>query len=338
MKAIVCEAFGAPNDVALVTEVALPPEPGMGEVAITVSHATVSHATDLLIRGRYQSQPPLPFTPGTELVGRVRALGPGVRGLALGDRVLGLSRWGCYAEHVNIAAHTVYPIESGLTMLDALPLPLSYGTAYTALVWKVGLQPSDTVLVLGAGSGVGLAAVDLASAMGARVIACASSEEKRARALAHGADLALAPDESMVQQIKAASPQGVSIIFDPVGGDLMEMAFKAAAQGAQIISIGFAAGRVPQLPLNIMLVKNLTLHGFFFGKYLGWTPVDERARFETDMRAMMRALMQLTRQGRIQPKITALYPMDQLCQAIDDLHQRRVQGKIALAITAQSLD
>jgi len=268
------------------------------------------------------------------LVGRVLAVGSGVQRFKPGDAVLALSRWGCYAQQINIAAHTVYSIEPGLAMLDALPLPLSYGTAYAALVWKARLRPSDTVLVLGAGSGVGLAAVDLASALGAKVIACASTEEKRVRAMAHGADLALAPNETLAQSVKAACPEGVSIIFDPVGGDVMENAFRAAAQGAQLLSIGFAAGRVPQLPLNIMLVKNLTLHGFFFGKYIGWTPIDERARHEADMRELMRALTQLTLKGRIQPQITKVYAMDQLCQAIDDLHERRVQGKIALDIGA----
>jgi len=330
MKAIVCDQFGVPAEVAHVTDVQPPGAPGLGMVAVDVAYATVSHATDLLIRGKYQSQPPLPFVPGTELVGRVAAVGPDVTAFKAGDPVLALSRWGCYAQQVHVCAHTVYPMDNTLDMLTALPLPLSYGTAYAALVWTACLKPSDTVLILGAGSGVGLAAVDLASALGVRVIACASTQAKREVALAHGADTALDPKDDVVKAIKTACPSGASVIFDPVGGEVMETAFKAASQSAQLISIGFASGRVPQLPLNIMLVKNLSLRGFFFGKYIGWTPNDERARYETDMRELMRALQQFTTKQKIQPRISQVYPMGQLTQAIDDLHHGRVTGKIAL--------
>ncbi len=333
MKAIVCHQVGAPAEVALVTDVQSPGAPGVGMVAIDVAYATVSHATDLLIRGKYQSQPPLPFIPGTELVGHVSAVGPDVTAFKPGDPVLALSRWGCYAEQVHVSAHTVYPMDRNLDMLTALPLPLSYGTAYAALVWIARIKPSDTVLILGAGSGVGLAAVDLASALGVRVIACASTQAKRDVAVAHGAELALDPRDDLVTAVKSACPAGASVIFDPVGGEVMETAFKAAAQGAQIISIGFASGRVPQLPLNIMLVKNLTLRGFFFGKYIGWTPSDERARHETDMRELMRALQQLATKQNIQPRIRQVYPMGHLTQAIDDLHHGRVTGKIALDLS-----
>lgn len=334
MKAIVCEQFGVPANVARLVQIQAPSAPGPGMVAIDVAFATVSHATDLLIRGKYQSQPPLPFVPGTELVGHVASVGPDVTDFKPGDAVLALSRWGCYAQRVLVSVHTVYRVAASLDLLDVLPLPLSYGTAYAALVWKVGLKPSDTVLVLGAGSGVGLAAVDLASECGARVLACASTAGKRDVALAHGAEVAFDPQDDLAAKVKAACPSGASVIFDPVGGDVMETAFRAASQSAQIVSIGFASGRVPQLPLNIMLVKNLTLQGFFFGKYVGWTPTDERARFETDMRELMRALQHLTAKRRIKPQISQVYPMGQLCQAIDDLHHRRVTGKIALDIAA----
>ena len=333
MKAIVCDQFGAPAEVAHVTDVPMPGAPGLGMVAIDVAYATVSHATDLLIRGKYQSQPPLPFVPGTELVGHVAAVGSDVTAFKPGDPVLALSRWGCYAQRVHVSAHTVYPMLKTLDMMTALPLPLSYGTAYAALVWIARLKPSDTVLILGAGSGVGLAAVDLATALGVRVIACASTQDKRAVALAHGAELALDPRDDLVKAVKAACPSGASVIFDPVGGEVMETAFKAAAQSAQLISIGFASGRVPQLPLNVMLVKNLTLRGFFFGKYIGWTPSDERARYEADMRELMGALQQLASKQKIQPRISQVYPMGQLTQAIDDLHQGRVTGKIALDLS-----
>ncbi len=274
MKAIVCDQFGDPSEVAAVRHIDHPAPPKENEVTVQVAYATVSHAIDLLIRGKYQSDPPLPFTPGTEFVGTVLACGLHVQHLKVGDRVMGVARWGCYAQQINVSHHTVYPILPALDWLKALPLTLSYGTAYTALFWKAGLQPSHSVLVLGAGSGVGLAAVELASTIGATVIACASTEEKRALAAAHGAQLVLAPDEALVKKTKAFVRGGVDLIVDPVGAELMETSLSATSHGAQILSIGFAAGRPPRLPQNIMLVKNLSLHGFYFGRYIGWTPND----------------------------------------------------------------
>lgn len=332
MKAIVCKSFGDPRSVAKVCEIEAPTAPDEHEVSIDVAYASVSHATELLIRGSYQSNPPLPFTPGTEIYGQVFACGSKVSRFKPGDRVLAMTRWGGYAQRINLLAHTVYPVVAELDWKKALPLPLSYGTAYSALVWKAGMTPQDIVLVLGAGSGVGLAAVEIASALGATVIAVASSPEKRQVAADHGAHFVFAPDEQLVSNIKDVSGGGASIIFDPVGADLMEQVFRAAAQGAQILSIGFAAGRPPRLAQNIMLVKNLSLHGFFFGKYIGWTPTDERLRHETDMRQMMRALQQLTVRGRIKPQIVKTYEIDQLCQALDDLNARLVTGKVAITL------
>lgn len=335
MKAIVCEQFGDPRKVAQVKEVANPAPPGPGQVSIQVQAASVSHATELLIRGSYQSNPPLPFSPGTEVYGQVLACGEDVSTFEPGDHVVAMTRWGGYAQQINLPTHTAYRVLDGLSMQQALPLPLSYGTAYTALVWKAHMTPEDTVLILGAGSGVGLAAVEIASALGATVIAVASSADKRDVAQKHGAHYTFAPDNDLVSNIKACSG-GASIIFDPVGAELMETAFKAAAQGAQILSIGFAAGRPPRLPQNIMLVKNLSLHGFFYGQYIGWTPHDERLRYETPMRNMMRTLQHMTLRGQIRPEIVKTYPMDGLCQALDDLGSRRITGKVALTLTGDT--
>ena len=333
MRAIVCEQFGVPREVVRVAEVESPPPPNDNEVTVQVAYATVSHAIDLLIRGKYQSDPPLPFTPGTEFVGTVLACGQHVRHLNVGDRVMGVARWGCYAQQINVNHHTVYPILPGLEWLRALPLTLSYGTAYTALFWKAHLQPSNSVLVLGAGSGVGLAAVELASASGATVIACASTEQKRALAAAHGAQLVLEPNADLVKKTKAFTQGGVDLIIDPVGAELMEIALGAAAQGAQIMSIGFAAGRPPCLPQNIMLVKNIALHGFYFGRYIGWTPADERITHEPQMRRMIQTLQRLTLEGKIAPTTSSVYEMGDLPQALDDLHSRQVLHKLAIKIT-----
>ena len=334
MKAIVCKTFGDPRQVAQICDIVPPESPSDNEVTIDVGYASVSHATELLIRGSYQSNPPLPFSPGTEIYGRVVECGSGDTRFKSGDRVIAMTRWGGYAQRIKLPVHTVYPVLDDLDWKQALPLGLSYGTAYTALVWKAHMTPEDYVLVLGAGSGVGLAAVEIASALGAKVIAVASSQEKRRVAAAHGAHITLPPDPDLVTRIKQATSGGATIIFDPVGGPLMEQAFKSAAQGAQILSIGFAAGRPPQLPQNIMLVKNLSLYGFFYGKYIGWTPVDERVRYESQMRDMIRVLQQLTASGRIKPEIVKTYAIDQLSTALDDLNARHITGKIAIQLNA----
>ena len=333
MKAIVCDQFGDPREVASVRQIDHPAPPKDNEVTVQVAYATVSHAIDLLIRGKYQSDPPLPFIPGTEFVGTVLACGQHVQHLKVGDRVMGVARWGCYAHQINVSHHTVYPILPALDWLEALPLTLSYGTAYTALFWKAGLQPSHSVLVLGAGSGVGLAAVELASTTGATVIACASTEEKRALAAAHGAQLVLAPDEALVKKTKAFVRGGVDLIVDPVGSELMETSLSATAHGAQILSIGFAAGRPPRLPQNIMLVKNLSLHGFYFGRYIGWTTNDERLLHEPQMRRMMDTLQRLTLERKIFPTTSNVYEMEALPQALMDLHSRQVLHKLAIKIS-----
>lgn len=337
MQALLCDQFGKPEEVVRLTECPAVPAPQAHEVTIAVAYASVSHATRLLIEGRYQSQPPMPFVPGTEAVGRVVACGSAVTRLKVGDPVLALTRWGCYAQNLTVSEYTVYPLPVGLPLLSALPLPLSYGTAYTGLLWRCALQPGESVLVLGAGAGVGLAAVELAALLGAEVIACASTPAKRAEALARGARHAIAPDESLAAQVKnLTGGRGVDVVVDPVGGDLFDRAVRAAAQNARILSVGFASGRIPQAPLNLLLVKNLTLHGFFFGRYIGWTPADERVAFAPAMQQAMHTLVRWTQQGRIRPTVSAVYPMDELASALAALEARQIVGKIALTINGDS--
>lgn len=334
MQAIVCERHGAPEQVISLRAMPAPAAPGEGQVCIAVHHATVSHATGLLIEGRYQKTPPLPFIPGTEGVGTVLQCGPGVDHLAAGDTVAFVCDWGAYGERIVADAATVYRVPPGLDPLKALALPISYGTAHAALHWRAQLAEGDSVLVLGAGSGVGAAAVELARQMPrVQVIACASTADKRAAALALGAHHAVAPDD-LAAQVKALTQgRGVSMVFDPVGGDLLLRALRCTAQNGRLVSIGFASGTVPSVPMNIPLVKNLTLHGFFYGQYLGWTPDDERRRHAPRVQAMMQTLFELALQGRIHPHISRTFRMDQLCDALDALHSRQVVGKVALAIT-----
>lgn len=332
MRALVCDRHGPVGDV-VAREIAEPPAPGPHDVTIDITHASVSHSTRLLIEGTYQSRPPLPFVPGTEAVGRVIARGDAVTRLSPGDAVVAVSRWGCFAQRLTLPESTVYPVPDGLDPLAALPVPISYGTAYTALLWRAGLQPGETVLVLGAGSGTGLAAVEVAAACGATVIACASSADKREVALAAGAAQAIEADADLAAKVKRLTRgEGADVVFDPVGGAAFERSVRAAAGNARLLSIGFASGQVPAVPLNLVLVKNLTVHGFFFGRYVGWTPVDERVVHASTLQRAMRTLLEWARDGRIRPAVTRVFPLGALGEAVAALESRQVVGKVALAI------
>ena len=333
MRALVVEQFGRPVDVAHVKTWPEPETPKDNEVTIDVAYASVSHSSGLLIEGKYQTTPPLPFIPGTEAVGTVIACGAQVKHVRPGDRVMALSRWGCFAERITISAHTVYPILDGMNWLKALPLPNSYGTAYTALLWRAKIEPGESLLVLGAGSGTGLACVEIAAALGIKVIACASTPAKRELALSRGADHVVEPGDALVQQVKTlTNGRGVDVVFDPIGGDVMERALRATAQGARVLTIGFASGKIPSLPMNIVLVKNLSLLGFFFGLYTGWTHEDETQKHLSAMQKMMNTLQLWALSGRIQPGVTQTYPLTGLTDALADLHHRQVTGKLALEI------
>lgn len=331
MQALVCHQFGPPEDVRLEA-VASPAALAPDAVTLAVEYASVSHATGLMIAGRYQTRPPLPFVPGTEAVGRVVACGSAVTRLRPGDRVVAIADWGCFAEQVCVPEYTVYRIPDHLDSLRALPIPLSYGTAYCGLVWRCELKAADTVLVLGAGAGVGLAAVEIASQLGATVIACASTETKRTEALARGARYAVAPEDLAADVKRVTGGRGADVVVDPVGGDLFDRALRAAAANGRVLSVGFASGRIPQAPLNLLLVKNLTLHGFFVGRYIGWTPANERAQHAPALQAVMRTLCEWASEGKIRPTVSTVYPMTGLADALAALEARQVVGKVAIKI------
>ena len=334
MKAIVCREHGAPREVIAVQDVPAPPHAlADDDVLIEVHLATVSHATGLLIESKYQKTPPLPFVPGTEGVGKVLRCGAAVSHVAPGDDVVFICDWGAYAEQTVVNAATVYKLPPGLAADKALALPISYGTAYTALHWRAQIQEGDSVLVLGAGSGVGAAAVELAAQCpGVQVIACASSADKRNAALRSGAHHVVEPDK-LVEQVKAVTAgQGASIVFDPVGGELLLKSLRCTRQNGKIVIIGFASGRIPEVPMNLVLVKNLSILGFFYGQYIGWTPANERQRYAAQMRQMMDQLFELAKTGAIHPEITRRFAMHELCDALDALHERAVLGKLAITI------
>lgn len=337
MKAIVCREFGAPRHVIDVQTMSAPTQLGDHDVLMEVHYATASHATGLLIEGRYQKSPPLPFIPGTEGVGRVLACGKEVHHVRPQDLAVFVCDWGAYAQQMTVDASTVYLVPTGLDPLEALALPISYGTAFTALHWRAQIQAGDSILVLGAGSGVGAAAVELAAQVpGVTIIACASTEAKRTAALRNGAHHAVSPDH-LIEQVKAVTDgKGATLVFDPVGGDLLLQSLRCTAQHGRIVIIGFASGTIPHVPMNLVLVKNLTVLGFFYGQYIGWTPANERRRYAEPMQAMMAELFGMAKSGAIHPGISRIYAMHQLCDALDDLHGREVLGKIALTITGDN--
>lgn len=337
MQALICDEFGPIDTAIRLGEGAAPDAPGPDEVVVEVAYASVSHAMGLMIEGRYQTRPPRPFVPGTEAVGTVVACGANVTRLSPGDRVVAVAKWGCYAERLLLPQHTVYRIPDGLALLDALPVPISYGTAYGGLLWRAAMTPGETVLVLGAGAGVGLAAVELASLLGARVIACASTAAKREHALSCGARHVVEPDEELAARVKQITDgRGADIVVDPVGGPLFEAATRAVAPNGRMLSIGFASGTIPAVPLNILLVKNVTLHAMFFGRYVGWTPRDERVQHADAMQHAVETMLGWARDGKIRPKVSRVYPFAELRQALEALKSRQVVGKVALQIRQQT--
>ncbi len=333
MQALICDQFGPVDTAIRLGEYAAPQAPGPDEVIIDVAYASVSHAMGLMIEGRYQTRPPRPFIPGTEAVGTVVACGSQVSRLVPGDVVVAIAKWGCYAQRLKVPHHTVYRVPAGMPMLQALPVPISYGTAYAGLFWRCAMQPGETVLVLGAGAGVGLAAVELASLLGARVIACASTASKREHALACGAHHAIEPGQELASQVKELTGgRGADIVIDPVGGELFERATRAVAANGRMLSIGFASGNIPAVPLNILLVKNVTLHALFFGRYLGWTPRDERVQHADATQHAIETMLGWAQQQKIKPSVSKVYPAAELAQALAALESRQVVGKIALQI------
>lgn len=331
MRAVVCRQW-CDFDALPLEEIARP-EPAPGEVLIRIHYCGVSFATQLVVAGKYQRKPPLPFSPGTDVVGEVAAVGAGVSRLKTGQKVIAILDWGGYAEYAAIREETVYPIPDGIAAGPELAaLPISYPTSYGGLLWRGKLQPGETLLVHGAAGGVGLAAVELGKAFGATVIATASSEEKRALVLDHGADHTIAVEGFRDEVIRLTGGRGADVIYDPVGGDVFEQSLRCIAADGRIVIIGFAGGRIQQIPGNLLLLKNASACGFNLGEAIGWTPVDKRAEFAPRMQAMMAELFGLLQAGKIRPQLSGLYPLAQFREAMAEVRERRAAGKVVLDI------
>lgn len=322
MRALVCSEYG-PLDGLEVAEVA-DPTPGHGEVVMGVAAAGVNFPDLLIVQGLYQAKPDLPFTPGAEAAGVVESVGEGVRGVSAGDRVVGLGLIGAFAEKWAVPATSLLPIPPGLALDEAAAFGLTYGTTYHALVDRAVLQAGETLLVLGAAGGVGSAAVELGKALGATVIAAASTEEKLEFCRGLGADAVVnySTDDLKSRVRELTDGAGADVVYDPVGGEFSEAALRATAWGARFLVVGFAAGEIPSIPLNLTLLAERSVMGVFWGAWVARHPGGSAANFA--------ALAEMIAGGRIRPRIAARFGLDDFSAAFATLAERRALGKVIL--------
>lgn len=329
-EGLVCEHWCDWRELAVQRLARRPLAPG--QVRLAVHHAGVGFALKLFVAGQYQRKPPLPFVPGTEAAGVVIEVGAGVAHLAPGQRVAAALDWGAFAQEAVVSADTVYPLPDALPLPLAAALPITYGTAWAALEWRGMLQPGEVLLVHGASGALGMAAVQIGRAMGAKVIATASIEAKRAAALANGAHHALpAGAAELAASVKALTGgRGVDVVFDPVSGDLFDASLRCTAPGGRMLCIGFASGRIAQVPANLLLVKNVAVIGFNYGLYIGWGLADERRRHAAVVQALMARLFEAIASGRMPAPMTEHFPFADWRAACEMTMERRSIGKVIL--------
>ncbi len=324
MKAVLCKAFG-PAETLVLEEVASP-EAKKNEILLDVHAAGVNFPDTLIIEGKYQFKPPFPFSPGGEAAGIVAAVGEKVSHVKPGDRVMALTGWGSFAEQVAVPGYNVMPIPASMDFASAAAFGMTYGTSMHALKQRANLQTGETLLVLGASGGVGLAAVEIGKAMGARVIAAASSAEKLAVAKAAGADeLVNYSEVSLKDKVKELTGgQGADVIYDPVGGDLFDQAIRSIAWNGRLLVVGFASGRIPELPVNLTLLKGAAVVGVFWGAFAQRQPLDNAANFQQ--------LFQWHAEGKVKPLVSQTFPLIQAAEAINALGQRKAVGKVVVQV------
>lgn len=322
MRAVICKEF-APYKNLTVEEVA-DPQAGQGQVVIDVKAAGVNFPDILLVEGKYQMKPPLPFTPGGEVSGTIAAVGDGVEGFKEGDRVVAATLLDGFAEKVVTAANQVAPIPDSMPFDEAAALITTYATTIHALKQRGDLKSGETLVVLGAGGGVGTAACQLGKAYGARVIGCARGKEKLEAARQAGADELVDYDsEDLKARLKELTGgKGADVVYDAVGGGYSEPAMRALGWGGRFLVIGFAAGDIPKMPLNLALLNSRDIRGVFWGAWAGQFPQENGKN--------MAELFELYVAGKIKPMVSASYPLDDVTKAFDDLMQRRVKGKVVL--------
>ncbi|PYB86541.1 MULTISPECIES: NADPH:quinone oxidoreductase family protein [Pseudomonas] len=324
MKALLCKALGPARD--LVLEEVASPVPKKNEILLDVHAAGVNFPDTLIIEGKYQFKPPLPFSPGAEAAGVVAAVGEKAGAFKVGDRVMALTGWGAFAEQVAVPFYNVLPMPADMDFTTAAAFGMTYGTSMHALTQRGQLKAGETLLVLGASGGVGLAAVEIGKALGARVIAAASSAEKLAIAKAAGADeLVDYSQASLKDEIKRLTGgQGVDVIYDPVGGELFDQAVRGLAWNGRLLVVGFASGTIPQLPVNLALLKGAAVVGVFWGAFAQRQPEDNAANF--------RQLFAWHAEGKLKPLVSQTYPLAEGGAAIERLGQRQAAGKLVVTV------
>ncbi len=332
MKALQCVELAGPEKL-IFTEVD-DPKLGSGQVLIEIKAASVNFPDVLMIQGLYQNQPPMPFIPGAECSGVIAEIGEGVNSCNIGDHVFVMAGTGCFAEKLVVDATSVSLIPKTMDFPIAAALPMTYGTSLYALKQRANLQPEETLLVLGAAGGVGLSAVELGKAMGAKVIAAASSDEKIKICLEHGADEAFVypsgnldrnQQKELSNKIKELTGGlGVNVVYDPVGGSFSEPAIRALAWEGRFLVIGFAAGEIPKPPLNLALLKNCQIIGVFWG---AWTLM-----FPAEYQHNLQELFDLHADGRINPEISDRFSLEESAAAIAHLKDRKAKGKVIIDV------
>ncbi len=322
MKAVLCKSYGPPE--SLVLEEIESPKPGKNQVVISVNACGVNFPDTLIIQGKYQFKPDMPFSPGGEVAGIVKEVGEGVTSFKPNDRVIAFTGWGGFAEEVITDASKLIPMPDNLDFVIGSAFVMTYGTSHYALKDRAQLKPGETLLVLGAAGGVGLAAVELGKVMGARVIAAASDDEKLEVCRQHGADEVINyAKEDLKERLKTLTKgNGVDVVYDPVGGEYSEIALRGIAWGGRFLVIGFAAGEIPRIPLNLTLLKGCSIVGVFWGAFTAREPARNQA--------YLQELLTWMDEGKLKPHISATYPLSQAAQALNDMMQRKVRGKVVL--------
>jgi NADPH2:quinone reductase len=322
MKAILCRQFCSPDELELAD---IPePQAGPGEAVVRIKSAALNFFDTLIIAGKYQHKPPFPFSPAAEFSGVVESVGAGVTDIAPGDRVMGNTGWGAAREAVAVPANLLVKVPDGLDFDRAAGLTVTYGTTLYALRVRAEIKPGETLVVLGASGGTGLATVEIGKVMGARVIACASSDEKLEFARKHGATETVnyASEDLRAALKKLGGEHGIDVVYDPVGGLYAEPAVRSMAWNGRYLVIGFAAGEIPKLPLNLVLLKNCDIRGVAWGAWVRREPDAQRA--------LMKDIVNWAALGKLSAHVHAVYPLAEIAAALKAIADRKVMGKIVL--------
>lgn len=328
MRAVVCREFGDYRDMGI--ETIDDPVPGAGQVAIRVHATAVSFANILQIAGKHQNKSETPFTPGAEVSGVISAAGPDVSGFAAGDRVIAGVSNGGYAEIVVARTDLTFKMPDRMSFAEGTVFPSILGTSYAGVAIEGRLEAGETLLVHGAAGATGIAAVQIGRALGAVVIACASTEEKRAAALKAGADHALPSGEFRDRVLELTGGRGADVVFDPVGGAVFQQSLRCIAPEGRLLVIGFASGDIPQVPANIALVKHISIVGVYWGYYMGWAKLQPSPRAKRQFAECFSSLFKLYEEGKIEPQVHGTLPIEQFADALAIVEERRAVGKVVM--------